>query len=532
MSIDIYPKRLLSQDDRHLIIRIDWPEQYLGLEATISLYDLEHLLERRAIEVTGPVMDLVFQLGEAEAFGLELSIGSETAITACDRGSYQASYGFVSEFSCINTKEDEEILKFMLQTGTRNVQFYDWNYSPDTYRHQEGQRLYTDTMGKLIDLDRVRSLISHFRAHGIASLAYGAVYAATKQYLDSHPDQGLYGFDGSNVNLIDTFFIMNLEHPAWLERIIDQYTYSVDEVGFDGIHMDSYGYPKLARTEGPTPHRVDLAHGICELIRRWTARNTKSIFNNVGYWPVERTAQLPVAACYIEVWEPHVTYRHLLQLIERARGYGKPVILAAYLKSFKSSGVNMNTLLLLTAVTASAGASLLLSGQKDAILCEPYYSDHLTLSPNEKQTYIRIRSFVTRYAALLFDPSLEVTSETHLFCKDGEYTVTCTHQVGYEFTPGTLNITSRQNGELIVFSLICLIDQQDSLWDAPKIRSRSECTLTITIPAYSPSMNWFVTSCEKDQKAVPLSSCSLEGKSTVKLKVNEPWMLLYCRMGQ
>lgn len=62
------------------------------------------------------------------------------------------------------------------------------------------------------------------------------------------------------------------------------------------------------------------------------------IFNNVGAWPVQRTADRKQDAVYIEVWPPYDRYASIAQLIRDARTYAKDdksIILAAYLKPFR-----------------------------------------------------------------------------------------------------------------------------------------------------------------------------------------------------
>jgi dextranase len=116
----------------------------------------------------------------------------------------------------------------------------------------------------------------------------------------------------------------------------------VDEVGFDGIHMDQYGFPKWS---------YDAAGAAVDLATRSRASSTRPrtrgatregaavLFNAVNDWPIEEVAPSDQAAVYIEVWPPHDRYRDLVDLIRRARDLsGKQAILAAYLEAVPRGG--------------------------------------------------------------------------------------------------------------------------------------------------------------------------------------------------
>ncbi len=127
---------------------------------------------------------------------------------------------------------------------------------------------------------------------------------------------------------------MDLDSPGWRENILKQYRYAVDTVGFDGIHMDTYGYPKSGwGYKSESSH--SLEGSFISFIEEWGRHGDENIFNNVGGWPAKSTASEDQEACYIEVWEPHRRYHHLRTMIGEVLPAGKPVIIAAYLEPFK-----------------------------------------------------------------------------------------------------------------------------------------------------------------------------------------------------
>lgn len=81
---------------------------------------------------------------------------------------------------------------------------------------------------------------------GMKTLGYGAVYAASESYYREHPEQALYTSCGEPFRFIDIFYIMNIKNDnPWHYHIIEEYAEAVKKAGFDGIHMDTYGFPRL-----------------------------------------------------------------------------------------------------------------------------------------------------------------------------------------------------------------------------------------------------------------------------------------------
>ena len=240
------------------------------------------------------------------------------------------------------------------------------------------QEVYTDMMGRVVDRGAVRAKIEACRHYGMH---------------EAHPEQGLYTSAGDPLVFIDTFYLMNIEQSCpWHRHIISEYVKAMREVGFDGIHMDTYGFPKTAFTRVGELLRLDerYARLIRDAKEAVGALGAEShlIFNNVGNWPVVSVANTPQTAVYIELWEPYTTYAHLRQVILDARrtcSDQKPVVLAAYLSPFRTDGPlrALNAARLLLAGTASCGAANLLLGEKNGILTQGYYVDHSRLSDGQ-----------------------------------------------------------------------------------------------------------------------------------------------------
>ncbi|AEV30327.1 hypothetical protein SpiGrapes_2566 [Sphaerochaeta pleomorpha str. Grapes] len=459
-------------------------------------------------------------LKTGSGYGLYLTItfpdGSNTeAKSAIDVEPNQVRYGFLTGFKTEDSVSRNSALDFLLQQHCTHVQFYDWSYRPHQYEIEPIQfdqgKKYRDLMGKSVDLSVVKQSVEGLQHHGMKALAYGAVYAASKEYLQDHPEQGLYAFGGKPIDLIDKFFIMNIaEGNQWRKRILDQYCYATDTLGFDGIHMDTYGYPKIAFDNEQKP--VYLDREFVSLINAWAKHGNENIFNNVGGWPADLTAKANQKAVYIEVWDPHTQYRHLRQLIQNHRGFGKPVVLAAYSRSFKESGTldrkkALASTCLLMASTYAQGATPLLFGENGGILTQPYYVDYTPLRQEERNLLTSYTDFSIQYCQLLFGNDLVDVTESFAFGENREFEFSIPPQentdlseigISFEGLPDTLWPIVHMDKKLIVINLINLIGQKDSLWNLEKEPLDKEAGITIQIPPYSPSMHFFMASPQID----------------------------------
>lgn len=458
------------------------------------------------------------------------------ARTSIDRGEGPVRYGFLSDFSPQDSDSRDAAVDFLLANHITHVQFYDWSFRPHQYRPQVGHDVsesdvYQDTMGKTIDLKVVRDLIGELHDRRMRALGYGAVYAAGAEYVHNHPEQALYDHEGHTIDLIGKFFIMDCaEGKPWRACILDQYRYAVAEVGFDGIHMDTYGFPKTAwDSDGQL---VELPPQFVSLIDEWAAHGDVNIFNNVGGWPADATGRAHQEAVYIEVWPPHTRYRHMRQLIKDTRRSGKPVVMAAYLELFKLRQVDLkigttgalHAYRLLTAAICACGATHLILGEQGAVLTQPYYSDYTRLTDAERRVVQAYSDFQVRYRELLYDPaSIEIT-ESHVLGENREFSVEVdglgTPGVSFDGEPGTVWTAVHRQEQRIVINLINLTEQDDSNWNTAKKDSTTAAVVRIQIPRYTDTMRIFVASPDKDHgDALQLDSTLVTGPRTSALEV-------------
>ncbi len=490
----------------------------------ISVFRLETRIDTVEVRKTGRETRVTLPAQTDDFCGLGILCESDTGETAACAVDIQSEirvfrYGFLSDFSREET-EDTDVLA-MAKHHVNAVQFYDWSYRHDTL--VSGETDYTDMMGKPNSLAVIRRKIGACHARGMRATGYGAVYAASEAFAAEHPDWRLYARSGEPIRFIDVFAIMNLESD-WREHIVAQYQAAV-AAGFDGIHMDTYGFPKTALDA--SGEIVHLEDDFAPLIERTRAALPEAtlVFNNVGGWPLERTMRAPVDAVYIEVWPPYARYEHLSQLIKTAKQSGKPVVLAAYPAPFRLDTPQraLNAQLVLMSAIAAQGATQLWFGEENAALTQGYYADYTRLSPEQERQLRAYDDFFVRYEELLFDDSLQDVSMTHCGWDNEEYTCDVPYSVTGE--GGRLWLVLREQGNRKLITLINLAGDDSSDWNAGRNAPEPIENITLHVQAFSPVVSaWTASPDRKHGAAEPVEVAREQGVRGDILKIRLPYL--------
>jgi dextranase len=278
----------------------------------------------------------------------------------------------------------------------------------------------------------------------------------------------LFDAEGNPISLAELFYIMDIapESP-WNAMIVEEFAETVRTLHFDGIHLDQYGFPKGEVRNGVGTTR-DLEDDFPPLIDRSRAavRAEKSdagvIFNAVGNWPIERVAPTSQDAIYIEVWPPDVDDNDLRRLIREAKalGRGQQVILAAYLTPFleqPQAPESEAAALLATAAIASVGGFHLLLGERNGILCDPYYPKFGTL----REAFVpRLRAFYDHLVRFQEWMTADGVKDWEVEL-DGE-------GVAPAATVGAVWAIARSTADARIVHLVDLRDQTATEWNAPR----------------------------------------------------------------
>ncbi|WP_127359318.1 glycoside hydrolase family 66 protein [Actinacidiphila soli] len=351
------------------------------------------------------------------------------------------------------------------------VQLYDW-----AYRHADllgGGQTYQDALGQPVALDTVRALIEGCHHVGSDALGYAAVYAVGPKEWPGWEHDALLTPSGEPYGLGDFLFLVDPAAGDWLDHFTGDLADAVDRVGFDGFHLDQYGYPKRAYRPDGTP--VDMAAGFTTMIGRIRGElpTARLVFNNVNDFPTWATARTPQDAVYIEVWEPSTGLEHLAQIATRARAdaAGNPVVIAAYQHVYDSAPAAASDLAtaLTMATLHSHGATHLLCGEADRILVDPYYVRNHVVEASTAALLHRWYDFLVEHVELLTAPGIADVTASYAGGYNDDLDVSyAATAVGHPVAPGRVWRRITQVGDRLVVHLINLAGQDDTLWDAPR----------------------------------------------------------------
>ncbi len=506
--IDVYPDKAQYRpnEDGNIIVEL-LASSNLNISVVASFLLLHQMEWEKTIETTidadqQTFLKIPFKAANEEwqCYGVDVVIkeeqeiiaSSSTAFDIADHWRRAPRYGFLSDFNKEeegNLEDVDHLNKFHLNI----IQFYDWMYRHDDLIPPSEE--FVDPMGRHLSYKVIKEKISAIQQKGMAAMAYGAIYASLKDFHQTHEEWGLYRNDGVPYHLIDIFYIMDISPDSkWNDHIIAEFK-KVIEAGFDGIHMDQYGFPKKAyRNVKGEKELVDLAKCYPTLINETKKhllevnKEVGLIFNNVSNYPVHTTAKSNQDAVYIEVWPPVIHLRELKGLIDRGRELShKHVILSAYLPDFKHPEednlkyAENGAILTMATIFASGGYHLLL-GEDNKVLTEAYYPSYGMM----RESFIKeVRSyydFIVRFGTLLYDHALVDLSMTYT---DGINT-----EIQFKgdapFSPnGDINtvwtiIKELPNYQII--HLINLVSLENDYWEngksqRPIIQENIECTV-------------------------------------------------------
>lgn len=419
----------------------------------------------------------------------EVLAQASTAFDVTHHWSVAPRYGFLADFGPhLTPADDAQRLEAMLRLHLNVVQFYDWMYTHHTYLPPE--EIFTDPLGRTVDFGAVRRRIELCRQLGMAPIAYGSVYGGEWDLMEGHPDWLLYDGTGQPMLLAGTPFHIQDVSPecGWRAHLMGEYQQALD-LGFAGLHCDTYGSPRRGLDSQGREVRLDrvLPDVVAEAQDLTVAADPAeggAIFNCVGGWPLEAIALHPGsgAALYVEVWDPHWSFRDLYEVVLRARRLDsrRQVILAAYIRAWhpkEGAGREGATpaeraealaaMRLAAAAIFASGGFHLLPGEGTGVLAEAYYPTHGRLTEPEWEQLRAYWDFQTRYGPWLADPTATDVSFTHVGGSNRELRVTGAPS-SPEGLPGTVWVLHREGESYRTINLINLTGVTEARWTGPQ----------------------------------------------------------------
>jgi dextranase len=309
--------------------------------------------------------------------------------------------GFATSFACQPNSEAVDWLKVLRCTV---VQLYDWM---GRYALSPGSaQSWLDPLGRPVSRQGLTKLISSIRDLGAVAQAYAPVCAIDPAFAEEHKDWLLYRGDGRPQSLGDLLLIADPGCPEWQRHWLENYGAAADTLGFNGFHLDTYGYPRVGLDAAGSP--VSLEAGYASFVRAVRSSRPGDVlsFNQVNGVPAGFAAPSSPGFRYVEVWPPNRGWRHLEGLLSRSAGRAawQGDTLAIYPPVWDCGrSAALRTVVLTQAIATVLGAGTLMYGDAVGVLREPYYPDHERLRGDEPREVLVWNRFALRCRDLFTD---------------------------------------------------------------------------------------------------------------------------------
>jgi dextranase len=304
-------------------------------------------------------------------------------------------YGFLTGFS--PDPGEDEAIGWLVRFHVNGLQFYDWQYRHDQLLAPSER--YTDPLDRQLSLAKVRRLIEGAHTHGMATMAYLAVYAASLSFAGAHPDWRLHTEQGEPLDFESFLGLMDpTPGGPWSEHLLTECSRTLAALPFDGLHVDQYGEPRVGSNARGEP--VDLPAAFAGFVAALKDRfpSAPVTFNAVKNWPIEELARAPIDFVYIELWPDTPGYPEVLDIVQGARELsgGKPVVVAQYIPASHTANLQLSQALIF-----ALGGSRIELGEERRLLSDPYFPKHEAISQDLERILRRIYDFVVRYGELI-----------------------------------------------------------------------------------------------------------------------------------
>jgi dextranase len=375
--------------------------------------------------------------------------------------------GFVTSF---DDASRQSVLAWLRDLRCTVVQVYDWMDSYSTALADSDS--YYDPLGRPIFQHSLARLIEGIKESGAVAQAYAPVIAAGDELASEHPDWRLYRNDGMPESLGDLLEIMDPGNVEWQSYWIENYGSAADALGFNGFHLDTYGYPRDALDARGEPANVATGYAsFVEAVREARPREVLS-FNQVNGVPRGFWTPTPPSFRYVEVWPPNDRWRHLEGLLARSGSSERHGdTLALYPPVWEAERTSaLRTCVLSEAVSTVLGANVLIWGDDNGVLCHPYYVNHETLRDDERALALTWHRFSLRCRDL-FRAATD-TSWYELSDENASVTVSWAGETRPEPAGGSLFARVFRDEHLIAVSLLDLSGSEEGSWSSGTDRGR------------------------------------------------------------
>jgi dextranase len=473
-----------------------------------------------------------------EALDADGQLLAEELTTVGTHAGERPVHGFATSFG---DEDIESVLAWNRALRSTVVQVYDWMAS---YTEPLGPASgWKDPSNRSVSFEALRTLASGLKGQGAVTHAYAPVYAVGNVFAAEHPEMLMYRADGRAIRFLDQIVLANPGDIDWQQHFVATYGAAADAVGFDGFHIDTYGYPRIA--QDMNGHAIDLRvayESFLEFLR--AARPSDLIsFNQVNGVPSAARICPAPSFRYSEIWPPNTEWRHFEGLLDRSSGSAgmlDPTAREAVTRGSLACyppvwGVSDSTsaienpsreAALRTDVTTEAiitllGASGLIFGDQTAVLCDPYYPKRVRLSDAEADTVLAWRRFGLRCRDLFLEG--EDTSWYDIDDENGSVAVESLVPVRPEPIGGAVFARVVQSKGLIAVGVIDLTGSANGRWSEPTAKG-NVVSVTIRLLLDHPT-NWRVEAAvlgTQDERFLSVHSTEVSHRQGRALEVELP----------
>jgi dextranase len=422
----------------------------------------------------------------------------ETITTVGRHPGERPVHGFATSFT-----DDDVPLTLEWHRSLRStvVQVYDWMAS---YTEPLGPASgWKDPSNRPVSLNALRGLAKGLHAQGAVAHAYVPIYAVGHGFANQHPEMLMYEDNGVAIRFMDQIVLANPGNEAWQRHFVESYGAGAKAIGFDGFHVDTYGYPRVAfDAEG---NAIDMRAAYESFLRfiRTAWPDTLISFNQVNGVPSGAVLPLGPRFRYCEIWPPNDEWRHFEGLLDRSSGVvGRHGPSAERTQLLRGSiacyppvwGVDsdsgpvegparensLRTDVLTEAIATQLGASALTYGDKGAALCDPYYPKHAVLSADERDEVVAWRQFSLRCRDLFLDG--EDTSWYEIGDENGAVGIEADVPVSPEPVGGGLFARVIHADDTVTVGVVDLTGSANGKWSQPTTRGTvSSVTIRVLV---------------------------------------------------
>jgi dextranase len=456
-------------------------------------------------DVSGATYRLVLEGGTyaIEAVDERGEILAEEFTTVAEHQGVRPVHGFATSFG---VAEVESVVEWNRALRSTVVQIYDWMASyTEPLGSVEG---WLDPSHRAVSFQALRALSAGLRENGAVAHAYAPIYAVGNDFAVEHPEMLMYQSDGSAIRFLDQIVLADPANVAWQQHFCESYGAAMDAIGFDGLHVDTYGYPRLAFDVNGQPLDIRAGYESFLVALRGARQSDLISFNQVDGVP--SAAKLPEGPTfrYCEVWPPNDSWRHFEGLLDRSSGragrVGSPVDRDAVVRGSiacyppvwgpdpstnkdepSQRADSLRTSLLTEAVVTSLGASALMYGDVMAVLADPYYPKHARLTFEEASEVLSWRRFALRCRDLFL--SGEDTSWYEIGDENGSVSVDAEAPVKPEPLGGCVFARVAYSNDVISVSLVDLTGSESAKWSEATGRGRIRVA-TVSVLVDSPAL--------------------------------------------